>query len=81
MCPIATGWANAEFRSYQFSDEVGDSASMIETAASCQRRRSSEKRLTEAEQIELREMTKESWEGHGFQLPTRSIALSNHIDG
>ncbi|KAI9887703.1 MAG: hypothetical protein M1823_000452 [Watsoniomyces obsoletus] len=55
-----TGWANTEFRSYRFEDaapgqQQDDNASLVETEESRQRRRGTEKPLTNTEKMELRE--------------------------
>ncbi|KAI9787844.1 MAG: hypothetical protein M1816_007411 [Peltula sp. TS41687] len=57
-----TGWENTEFRSYQFMDEGGDNASLAETQESSQRRRGTEKPLTNDEQLQLRVATEKAWE-------------------
>ncbi|KAL9116489.1 MAG: hypothetical protein Q9187_006985 [Circinaria calcarea] len=61
-----TGWSNTEFRSYQFSDETGDDTSLVETKASRDGRRGTEKPLSKTEQMELRETTNKSWENNGY---------------
>ncbi|KAI0022858.1 phosphoglycerate mutase-like protein [Xylariomycetidae sp. FL0641] len=52
-----TGWANAEFRSYEFADASGadPDAALRETRASARRRRGSAISLTPTEQLQLRE--------------------------
>lgn len=65
---LGTGWANIEFRSYQLSDDESDSASIIETVASRQRRKAPEKHLTKTEQMKLKERTIRLWEDLGFRL-------------
>ncbi|KAI9784736.1 MAG: hypothetical protein M1816_000739 [Peltula sp. TS41687] len=57
-----TGWENTECRSYQFMDEGGDNASLAETQESRQRRRGTEKPLTNDEQLQLRVATEKAWE-------------------
>ena len=55
----ATGWANCEWRSYEFKAEVGEgdeNATRVETEGSRARRRGAEKGLSNIEQAEL-EMT------------------------
>lgn len=53
---VATGWANCEFRSYQFVDPTGqdEDAALRETEESFQRRRGDIKAPTQTEQRELR---------------------------
>lgn len=64
---IGTGWANTEFRSYEFVDgEEGGNASFIETTESHLRRRGEEIPLTDAERLQLRETAKESWVRAGY---------------
>jgi broad specificity phosphatase PhoE len=64
-----TGWANTEFRSYEFVDESGrdPNASLVETKESRVRRRGDEMPLTEAEQRNLRESAEKEWRDSGFQ--------------
>ena len=68
---IGTGWANTEFRSYQFTEETGDNASIVETAFSRERRRGTEKPLSKTEQMELRETTHKAWEKSGLQIQSK----------
>ena len=63
-----TGWANTEFRSYQFTEEPDDNASIIETAFSRELRHGTEKPLSKTEQMELREAAHKSWELDGYQI-------------
>lgn len=63
---IGTGWANTEFRSYEFSKKAGDDTSLVETTASREGRRGTEKPLSKTEQMELRETTNKSWESSGY---------------
>lgn len=57
-----TGWANTEFRSYQFVvGEEGDNASFTETTESYLRRRGEETLLTDAEKLQLSSTAKASW--------------------
>ncbi|KAK4154759.1 histidine phosphatase superfamily [Chaetomidium leptoderma] len=52
---MGTGWANTEWRSYEFSGEEEDGeAGLRETGGSWRRRRGSASGLTETEQMELR---------------------------
>ena len=57
-----TGWANVEYRTYQFTNEEGDDASLAETAHSKEARRGTEKPLTKTEQMELKETAQKIWE-------------------
>jgi hypothetical protein len=52
---LATGWENAEYRSYEFADPTGEDpgASLKETSESWERRRGREIQPTETEQREL----------------------------
>lgn len=62
-----TGWANTEFRSYQFVvGEEGDNASFTETTESYLRRRGEETPLTDAEKLQLGSTAKESWVRAGY---------------
>ena len=62
-----TGWNNVEYRSYQFTDDDGDDASMVETSHSRRARQGTEKPLTQTERMELRETAKKSWEAGEYQ--------------
>lgn len=62
-----TGWANTEFRSYQFVvGEEGDNASFTETTESYLRRMGEETPLTDAEKLQLSSTAKESWVRAGY---------------
>lgn len=62
-----TGWANTEFRSYQFVEgEEGENASFTETTESYLRRRGEETPLTDAEKLQLGSTAKESWVRAGY---------------
>ncbi|MCJ1450067.1 hypothetical protein MMC28_000395 [Mycoblastus sanguinarius] len=63
---MGTGWANVECRSYQFADEKGDIASIVETSHSRELRRGTEKPLSTEERMELRETAKKTWEDGGY---------------
>ena len=65
-----TGWANCEYRSYNFtSDSDSDSeASLVETAESHSRRRGTEKPITEAERVQLKQTALRDWENEGYQV-------------
>lgn len=60
MVHTGTGWDNTEFRSYRFVDEEGENEAFVETVESRQRRRGTEKPLTEAEQTTLEEVESKS---------------------
>jgi broad specificity phosphatase PhoE len=61
-----SGWENTEFRSYEFV-EGGEKASLRETRESRERRRGTERGLTEDEQRELRASREREWRDSGFQ--------------
>lgn len=63
-----TGWANTEFRSYEFVPGSPD-ASLVETRESKEARRGSETPLTADEQRELRATAEKGWQDSGFQTP------------
>lgn len=73
---VGTGWVNTEFRSYHFTDAEAEAeaedddgdAPMTETAESSYRRRGTEKPLTKAERLQLREIAQKLWESQGFQV-------------
>ncbi len=54
-----------EFRSYEFPNEDGDNASMVETKQSRELRKGREKPLTKTECMELRETVKSTREDGG----------------
>ncbi|KAM0803586.1 histidine phosphatase superfamily [Usnea florida] len=58
-----TGWRNVEYRSFNFADEDGDNASLIETESSRESRRGSEIPLTREERMELRETATKTLDG------------------
>ena len=66
-----TGWANTEWRSYEFADtgkEEGDAnASLKETKESRLRRLGDDKPLSEAEQRNLRASAEKDWQESGYQ--------------
>jgi broad specificity phosphatase PhoE len=64
-----TGWANTEFRSYEFDAEAEETASLIETKESRARREGTEHPLTKTEQRELRDTAEKGWSASGFQVP------------
>lgn len=63
-----TGWANTEFRSYNFADAQGQdaNASLVETKESRQMRKGSEKPLSADEQRELRASAERESADAGF---------------
>ena len=61
-----TGWTNVEYRSFRFKDPEHD-ASLEETRQSQERRRGSEKPLTETERIEMKEAARKTFLGHEFE--------------
>lgn len=63
-----TGWANTEYRSYTFKDEKDDNASLVETTESRERRKGTEKPLSQTEQMELEATQNKKGENGGFQL-------------
>ena len=66
-CGIAgTGWSNVEFRSFEFADEDGENASIVETHHSRESRRGTEKPLTQTELMELKETAKKTLEAGGY---------------
>ena len=66
---VGTGWANTEYRSYEFVDPSfrDSAASLIETRESRAERTGSEKPLSEDEQRELRASAEREWRESGFQ--------------
>lgn len=61
-----TGWANCEWRTYEFKDGVGagdENATIVETEGSRARRRGTEKGLSDTEQAELEGTTSGKGEG------------------
>ncbi|KAI9779772.1 MAG: hypothetical protein M1816_003351 [Peltula sp. TS41687] len=67
-----TGWGKTEFRSYQFTDDGGDNASLAETQESSQRRRGTETPLSNDEQLQLPVATEKAWENE-FQTQSAKI--------
>lgn len=59
---MGTGWENAEYRTYEFSNPEDDSTTLKETMQSRQRRSGTEKPLTQTEQMQLRHSTEKEWE-------------------
>jgi len=66
-----TGWANTEFRSFQFLEEGGDNASIVETEESKERRKGTEHPLGKTEQMELRETAHRTWEKAGYVVQSK----------
>lgn len=66
-----TGWANTEFRSYEFKSLEGEEAHLVETRESRERRKGDEKPLTEAEQIQLRKMAEKNWGDQGIGISSK----------
>ena len=64
-CHTGTGWQNVEFRTFQFVDEEGDNATIVETEQSRKSRRGNEKPLTKTEHMELLETANSTWEEGG----------------
>jgi len=64
-----TGWANCEYRAYEFLDQSGGdaAASLIETRTSRAARRGSEKSLSADEQRELKASAEKDWQESGYQ--------------
>lgn len=66
-----TGWSNTEYRSYKFKDEKDDNASLVETTESMERRRGTEKPLSQTEQMELEATHHKKGENGSFQLQSK----------
>ncbi|KAG0651549.1 Phosphoglycerate mutase [Hyphodiscus hymeniophilus] len=62
-----TGWANTEFRSYEFLSATDEAASLVETRESRERRKGTEKPLSADEQRELKAAAEREWRDSGFQ--------------
>ena len=69
-----TGWANTEFRSYEFDTEAEETASLVETKESRSRRQGTEHPLSKTEQMELKHTAEKSWGASGFQVPVGEAA-------
>ena len=67
-----TGWENAEFRSYQFTDDPSTNAALEETAESRDRRRGTEKPLDETERTELERTVGKPWEDEGYEISSKA---------
>ncbi|TVY59116.1 putative phosphatase SPAC5H10.03 [Lachnellula cervina] len=64
-----TGWANTEYRDYEFVDGEETNAGLVETQESRERRMGDEIPLTKDEQRELRASAEREWSENGFQVP------------
>ena len=62
-----TGWANTEYRSYEFVDGHEENAKLKETVESRKRRAGSEHPLSADEQRNLRMSAEKDWHKAGFQ--------------
>lgn len=60
---VGTGWRNVEYRSYIFTDDGGDNASVIETKFSREARRGSEIPLTKEELLNIPETAAKTNDG------------------
>ncbi|KAF6240025.1 hypothetical protein HO173_001635 [Letharia columbiana] len=60
---MGTGWKNVELRSYEFANEDGENASLVETKGSRESRRGSEVPLTKEERLNLRATAKKIKDG------------------
>lgn len=72
-----TGWANTEYRAYEFVDESfrDPAASLVETRESRAARTGTEKPLSADEQRELRASVEREWRECGFQSGGESAKL------
>lgn len=71
LAETGTGWANTEFRSYDFVDEAGDNASIKETAASREWRKGTEHPMSMQEQQELKAVKHKYWEARGYLVSSK----------
>ncbi len=62
-----TGWANCEFRSFEFASMTDERASVVEVRESRERRRGNERDLSADEHRELRAAAEREWVEAGFQ--------------
>ena len=62
-----TGWANTEYRSYNFEADDDMDAGIRETAESRKRRGKTGRQPSRAEQTRLFEMAMQQWEDQGMQ--------------
>ncbi|KAF7889265.1 uncharacterized protein EAF01_010758 [Botrytis porri] len=71
---VGTGWSNTEFRSYQFraADSSDPNAAIQETKESRERRKGTEKPLTDDEQRNLRAAAESGWQQDGFQQKVKT---------
>lgn len=72
---LGTGWQNTEFRSYTFSHEDDENASVVETAESRERRKGLETPLTADEQRELKATAENGWLERGLQTNDNQTKL------
>jgi broad specificity phosphatase PhoE len=70
-----TGWANTEYRSYEFVDAGDESASLAETRSSRLARKGKEIPLSADEQRELKAAAEREWRESGFQSEGESAKL------
>lgn len=88
-----TGWANTEYRTFEFSDEVhtddlegyklldGDNATLVETAESRLRRGKDEPALTRERQRILYKLGMQGWDDQGLQLSTAEREQAKVTEG
>ncbi len=67
MNETGTAWQNTEFRSYTFTHEDDENASVVETPESREKRRGLETPLTADEQREWKATAEKGWLERGFQ--------------
>ena len=72
-----TGWANTEYRSFEFVDASfkDEAASLVETIESRVKRSGKEKPLSVDEQRELKAAAEREWRECGFQSGPESAKL------
>lgn len=78
-----TGWANTEYRSYEFVDQTegrGGQASIRETRSSREERRGSEIPLSREEQTQLRGIAIQSWIESGFQIAEEEEEVKEKLE-
>ena len=68
-----TGWANTEYRSYNFSSNEPEEAHIVETQESRRRRRGEEKPLDREEQVNLKRTVSKDWEARGLYQQAQTI--------
>ncbi|TGO62405.1 hypothetical protein BOTNAR_0114g00030 [Botryotinia narcissicola] len=71
---VGTGWTNTEFRSYHFraADSSDPNAAVQETKESRERRKGTERPLTDDEQRNLRAAAESGWQQDGFQQKVKN---------